>query len=210
MLIGSYMDESFDMKSGIFSVGGLLGRGVAFFELERRWEKLCRRPDINVAYFKASECERGSKQFARFVATPEKPTPAEQLKLGSISLEFLHTIATGSFDKSYLIAAGIGIVQDDFYDVTRKDPRARAILGNSPYRLAYDFAMIQAAWAMKELGKEYIVSFVCDENEEHGQLAHEAFRRLRDQNPSASQYMGTYNTADDKICLPLQAADAVV
>jgi len=44
-VIGSFMDESFDMgRSGVFAVGGLLGRGVAFFELERRWEKLRNRP----------------------------------------------------------------------------------------------------------------------------------------------------------------------
>lgn len=37
--VGSYMDESFDpTRSGIFAVGGILGRGVAIFELERRWE----------------------------------------------------------------------------------------------------------------------------------------------------------------------------
>jgi len=54
MIIGSYMDESFDSKqSGVFVVGGLLGQGVPFFELERRWEALRKRPDIDIQYFKA-------------------------------------------------------------------------------------------------------------------------------------------------------------
>ena len=36
VLIAAYLDESFDMaKAGVFIVGGLMGRGVAVFELER-------------------------------------------------------------------------------------------------------------------------------------------------------------------------------
>jgi hypothetical protein len=39
VMLGSCMDESFNpTQSGIFAVGGILGRGVAIFELERRWE----------------------------------------------------------------------------------------------------------------------------------------------------------------------------
>lgn len=88
------MDESFDPKqSGTFVVGGLLGRGLPFFELERRWEALLKRPDIDIEFFKASQCERGSGQFAKFVADPDNITPDERTKLDSISHEFLSLIA---------------------------------------------------------------------------------------------------------------------
>lgn len=90
---------------------------------------------------------------------------------------------------------------------------ARAILGKSPYRLAYDFAMINCAWAMKELGDGgtgYGVLFVCDEHEEHSALAQEAFKNLKEKNPNAAKYMGTFSSADEKKCVPLQAADAAV
>jgi hypothetical protein len=44
-LIASYMDESFDRKDeGVFVVGGILGKGVPLFELDRRWEMLRKRP----------------------------------------------------------------------------------------------------------------------------------------------------------------------
>jgi hypothetical protein len=44
MMFGCYLDESFDMKrSGFYVVGGLIGRGVALFELERSWEALLRQ-----------------------------------------------------------------------------------------------------------------------------------------------------------------------
>jgi len=66
------MDESFDYKqTGTFVVGGILGRGVPIFELERGWEKLLKRPDIDIAYFKASECNNGLGQFAKFVSDPK-------------------------------------------------------------------------------------------------------------------------------------------
>jgi len=212
MVIGSYMDESFDLKpSDLFVVGGLLGRGVPFFELERRWEALRKRPDVDIQYFKASECERGSGQFAKFVADPTKITAEERAKLDSISHEFLSLIAKPvPFDsRAYICAHGVGIVQDDFYDVI-KDSEARAILGGNPYRLAYDFAMIQCAWTMKQLGDGYAVSFVCDEHERYSPLAYDAYRNLKQTNPTAAHYMTTFTSADDRKCEPLQAADAAV
>jgi hypothetical protein len=127
-------------------------------------------------------------------------------------------------NKSYLCIQGVGVVQEDFYEVI-KDANALAILGRSPYRLAYDFAMIQCAWAMKELEKAFKtdklrtmdvssskepVSFVCDKDEEHSSLAHEAYLGLKKTNPSAAEYMASFSAEDDKTCEPLQAADAAV
>jgi len=102
---------------------------------------------------------------------------------------------------------------------------AHAILGKSPYRGAHDFAMMQCAWAMKELEKvvkadklrtmdtsssKEPVSFVCDENEEHSALGHEVYLNLRTSNPVAAEYMASFSFEDDETCEPLQAADAAV
>jgi hypothetical protein len=81
-MIAAYLDESFDMgKSGIFAVGGIVGRGIPLFELDRRWELLLHRPDIDIAYYKASECESGTGQFAKFVKQERNPTLEERLRL---------------------------------------------------------------------------------------------------------------------------------
>lgn len=202
------MDESFDMKqSGIFAVGGLLGRGVAIFELERRWEAARKRLRVNC--FKASQCERGTGPFSQFVADKDNITPAERARLDSISHDFLKTIVDPNHYGNHLIIAGVGIVQADFYGVIR-DANAYAILGDSPFRLAYDLAMIQCAWAMKELGKGDKVSFVCDEHEEYSPLASLAYANLKNTNPNAAAHMAAFTSADDRECDPLQAADAVV
>jgi hypothetical protein len=208
------MDESFDPKHqgkyrGFFVVAGMLGRDAAIFELERRWEQLLKRHRL--AYFKASECENGRKQFARFVRDPKNITADERNTLDSISLEFLGLIANPvAFDPThYLCFFGAGILQEDFYDVI-KDDRARAILGDSPYRLAYDFAFIQSARLMKELGEGWGVSFVCDEHEVYSPLAGEAYRNLTDTNPQAAAYMLSFRSIDEKMCPAVQAADAGV
>jgi hypothetical protein len=216
----SYMDESCDDSgTGVFAVGGLLTRGVPSFELERKWEKLRKRPDIDISYFKASECKNGRGEFAKFVAAPGSPSPTEHQKLDSISREFLSLIPK----EEYIVVHGVGILQTDFYDVIQ-ETNACAILGVNPYRLAYDFAMIQCAWAMKQLEQEIkrdkenvafggwwreCVSFVCDEHEQHSRLADEAFCNLKLTNPNAAEYMGTFESADDKRVEVLQAADAV-
>jgi len=224
-LITSHMDESFDKGSdGVFVVGGFLGRGVPVFELERNWKKLLERPDINIAYFKASECNSGDGEFRKFVADPRNITPEERLKLDSIHQEFLNLIKNPVpfDDRCWLLVLGLGVVQKDFYDVIQ-DAKAKAILGSSPYRLAYDFAMIQSAWTMKQLEQSLEedrlkrfgdkpsrvhVSFFCDEHQEHGPFAEQAYRNLKKTNPNAAKYMASFSMGDDKIFPSLQAADA--
>jgi hypothetical protein len=213
MMIGSYMDESSDTRPrGTFVVGGILGRGVPLFELEQRWEKLRKRPDIDIEYFKASECQNGWGDFAKFVRDPRNVTPEERQKLDLISHEFLNLIAHPvPFDtRSYICVQGVGIVQEDFYEVI-KEVNARAILGDSPYRLAYDFAMIQCAWAMKELGngdEGSVVYFTCDEDQEHSSVAEKEYRRLKETNPNAAKFMSGFCREDEKKCELLQTADA--
>jgi hypothetical protein len=220
-MITSYLDESFDRaNTGTFVVGGVMGRGPALFELERKWKKLRERPDIEIVYFKASECQRGTGEFAKFVADHKKITSAEIDKLRAIGSEFLELIPR----EGYIVIHGAGVVQSDFYDVI-KDTRSREILGDSPYRLAYDLAMVQCAWAMKQVeaavsddkrqhfsesSSRVHVSFVCDKHEEHTQDAREAFRALKAANPEAATYFATFSSEDDKDAEVLQAADAVV
>jgi hypothetical protein len=209
------MDESFDKQpSGLFAVGGILGRGVPLFELERGWDKLLKHPEIDIQYFKASDCQSGTGEFAKFVVDPANITPSERSRLDSISHKFLRLIGHPvPFDpRSFLCVQGTAIVQADFYDII-KDPNARAILGKSPYRLAYDLAMIQCAWVMKELGDGepgHCVSFDCDKDEEHSPVAEQAYKNLKETNPTAGEYMGSFSSVDEKKCLPVQAADAAV
>lgn len=208
----------------MFVVGGFLGKGVPVFELERNWAKLLKRPDIDIAYFKASECNGGTGEFSKFVKDPKNITLGERSKLDSINQEFLRLIANPvRFDpKPYLCALGLGIVQKDFYEVVQ-DANAKAILGTSPYRLTYDLAMIQSAWAMKQLERSLkadrdrifsdapsrtYVSFFCDEHQEHGPVAEKAYYNLKRHNPNAAQYMASFSMGDDKIYPSLQAADA--
>lgn len=210
----SYMDESFDPKQGgkprgFFVVAGLMGRGVPFFALECLWEKLLVKYGLD--YFKASECENGWKQFKKLVKDPRNISPAERVTLDGISLEFINAITNpSSFDpQHYLTACGIGVLQEDFYEVI-KDPKALAVLGDNPYRLAYDLSFVASAWLMKQLGEGWGVSIVCDEHEIYSPLAPEAYRNLKATNPEAAEYLLPFSTIDEKKCAPVQAADAVV
>jgi hypothetical protein len=167
----SYLDESFDMKSaGLFAVGGLIGQGPALFELDRKWEKLCKRHGIG--YFKASECEHGRGEFKKYVKIQGTPRPEEKKALNAFSEQFIRLILA-----EQVVCHGITVNQSEFYDAI-KDPANKAILRDSPYRLAYDLAMVQCAWMMKTLQKDLSetsllgtriknphVSFVCDEHE---------------------------------------------
>lgn len=214
------MDESCDDgPSGIFVVGGLVARGVPLFELERKWEKLRKRPDIDIGYFKAVECKNGRGEFKKFVTTPGHLTKAEHDKLDRISREFLSLITK----EKYIICQGVGVPQSDFYHVIQ-DPKARAVLGDNPYRLAYDFAIIQCAWMMKQLEQDVktktenvafggwsreIVSYAFDKHQQYSNRTVQAYESLKLANPVAAQYTGTLESKDDKEVQVLQAADAI-
>jgi hypothetical protein len=211
----SYLDESFDTaKTGLFAVGGLIAQGVALFELERKWDALCKK--YGIAYFRASDCKFGEGPFAKFVKREGEPTPDEMKELNQIILEFVQLIVN-----EQVVGHGIIIDQDAFYKLI-KEPNARSILGAEPYRLAFDFAMVQCAWMMKALQldlkktslfgtriKRPHVSFVCDEHEIYSPSANAAYRDLKAKNPEAEQYMASFSSADDKKMAVLQAADAL-
>ena len=208
------MDESFDPKRagqarGFFVVAGLMGRGWAIFELERNWEQLLGKHGLQ--YFKASECELGKKQFGRFVKDAKNISPTERKLLDEISLEFVNTIPhpVKLDTQRYLAASGVAILQEDFYEVI-KDAHAREVLGENPYRLAYDIAFVASAWLMKQLGDGWGVSIVADEHEIYSPLAPEAYRNLKETNPEAAEYLLSFTSKDEKKCAPVQAADAVV
>jgi Protein of unknown function (DUF3800) len=211
----SYLDESFDSeKTGLFAVGGLIAQGVALFELERKWDALCKKYDV--AYFRASDCKFGLGPFAKFVKHEGKPTLEEMKSLNQIMLEFVQLIVN-----EQTVGHGIIVDQDAFYELI-KDSKARSILRDEPYRLAFDLAMVQCAWMMKALQldlketspfgtriKRPHVSFVCDEHEIYSPSANAAYRDLKAKNPEAEQYMASFSSADDKKTAVLQAADAL-
>jgi hypothetical protein len=216
--MGAYLDESFDPKPrGIFAVGGILGRGIATFELDRKWEALLQRADIDIEYFKASECELGTGQFRKFVKEDRHPTPEEYKKLQAISREFISL-----FSNERVVAFGIGVIQPDFYEVIQEE-HTRSILGDDPFQLAYDLAIVQCAWVMQHLEKNNIakaqpwqkvkseyISILRDEHERFAPLSQPRYLKLKEKNPQAAKYLGTHTIGDDKKIFTLQAADAAI
>lgn len=218
--MGAYLDESADPKPrGFFAVGGIVGRGIATFELDRAWDSLLHRPDIDIEYFKASDCELGTGQFRKFVKEERNPTPEEYKKLQAISHEF---ISLFSDERARVVAYGIGVIQSDFYDVIQ-DSYARSILGEDPFQLAYDLAIVQAAWIMKELERRQLaeaepwqkvrrdyISILRDDHQRYAPLAQARYMNLKSKNPEADKYLGTHSIGDDKKICTLQAADAAI
>jgi hypothetical protein len=207
-LIGCYLDESVDPKKkglhqGLFTVGGILGQCPTIFELDRKWEQLRTRPDIALSYFKASECQLAKKQFRKFVSDPKVVSDEERKRLDAIWNEFLDVLVScgpiGIF--------GVGVIQEDFYEVI-KDPVAKQVLGPSPYWFAYQAAMIEAAFGMKKIRN--MAAFVCDNDEEHSEVAPDVYIELKKKNPNAACYMGPFTLDSDIGCEPLQAADAAI
>ena len=210
----SYFDESVDRVDGLFAVGGVIAKLPALFELDRKWSNLCDKHGI--AYFKAHHCEFGKGEFAKFVGKPGSPTETEKLVLREIHASFIRLIVAEE-----VFGHGITVNRKDFSEITKDNSTAQAVLTATPYRLAYDLAMVQCAWMMKRVKEKCeedspfgrvehpCVSFVCDQDKEHSPLADMAYRNLKKGTPEAAQYMASFTSLDDKTTPVLQAADAM-
>lgn len=209
-MIGLYLDECVDPSfegefQGVFVTGGLLARGETIFELTRLWGQLLKRPDIDIAFFKASQFNRPTtKEFKKFAVNSKTITTAERDRLDSIWNEFLNLIV-----ELQVAAYGFGVVQNDFYEVI-KDHDAKAILGPSPFWFSCQAAIILSALEMKTGKTGQTVAVVYDKDQEHSADAQAVYCGVKKKNPESAQYLGSFTHADDIGCPPLQAADAIV
>ncbi|MFI5087424.1 MAG: DUF3800 domain-containing protein [Terriglobales bacterium] len=200
-MIGCYLDESSDnSRKGIFAVGGFLGYGNDWWNVDVKWRKLREQPDIDIEYFKASECAHGHGQFEKFRKHPAYLAPQERAQLNSIYGKFVDICRRGD-----IIGFGFGVVLHDFYEVL-SSPENCGYFPEDPYWFTYDFAMVHAATEVRKR-RGPAIAFVCDEHEKYSKIAPDVYDALKANNPLAARNMGTFTKGNDKDLQPLQCAD---
>jgi hypothetical protein len=198
------LDESADKeRRHVFVVAGYIARQREWTEIERKWQLRLEKEDdpYPMKYFKNSECQRLSGEFARFRDERKYPKPKGKIAANQIRDDLLDILKGAA-------ASGIavGVLLKD-YRAIRKNARARRVLPKDVYLTAYLEIIIQIAGDLRdEMPSTETVAFLVDDHNSAPTLVG-LYPELKRHNPLCAVWMGSIMAMDDKRSPALQAAD---
>jgi hypothetical protein len=202
-VIACYLDESSDAQGKeVLTVAGFMQHGVNWFHLELLWNRILKRSEIDIPYFRATDCLNVSGVFAKFRSNPRVASPEERERCTSIRKELLWVIK-----ECFLVGSGITIVLPDYYYVYTNNPDAKKCFNKDPFFTALHQEMVVTASGVRELYKDEKIAFVYDERKDISKKIDAAYFELKEKNPIWAKYFGSLSHMDDKTTPALQAAD---
>jgi hypothetical protein len=145
----AYLDESEDAASGVYVVGGFVGKAAAWDELEAKWRRCL---PLRITFFHATDCFTGNNQF-RGMDIPQRVALLDRL-----------TDVIASQDV-YLIGYGIDA---RIYQGLAPKAKQNEFLGNK-YAAPFGGAVEQACKAMGNIPGPQEVWKVLEQGENWGQ-----------------------------------------
>jgi hypothetical protein len=209
-MIGAYLDESTDEKAQtVFTLAAYMSMTEEWlYKFGPQWEYRLRK--YNLEYFRASECENGSGQFAQFRSHPF-PAPLaleDKLQLKQIKTDFVDLLIS----QPYLWGFGVNVLVKDLQAVVQANPLAREILSDQPYLIGYQVLLSRIGLDVKKFNdaqrpgfRRHMIAFVFDQPKKTRALAQ--YERFQIANPESSTWMASLDFADDRKLYQLQAAD---
>ena len=206
-----YLDESTDEGSLEFcyTVAGWLGADDAFLELDFKWGDFLRKNGI--AYFKASECEGGLEEFAKFRDDPEDMTRPlsgkEKGDLTAIKIQAIDAIV-GQRD---IFGLGTVLMLPDYARI-KNEFAPRLLL--TPYFLCGQLTLVAAgfmmnAWNDPNPQLSALLRPIFDSHEIYSGRAKEVFDSFKEKNPRSSACMLPPHYESDLEYRALQVADVL-
>src|SRR6267142_830727 len=198
------LDESADReRKHVFVVAGYLARQREWTEIERQWMLRLERENNPqpMKYFKSSECQRLTGEFARFRDKHKYPPPQGRIAANNVRDDLL-----GIMKSSRAVGFSVGVLLKDYRSI-RRNARAKKVLPADPYLETYFQSMIQIAGDLiDEMPKTETVAFLCDSHNLAAKLLTH-YPDLKKYNPLCAEWMGTLTPMDDKDSPALQAGD---
>lgn len=211
VMTGAYFDES--ESEGCFSVAGYLGSYRTWVHLDWLWQDLLTKWRLD--YFKASECNNGTKQFAQYRDDPSLPQKRlkdhEHAKLREIMTDFV-----GAVCKVHDELCGIGavVVLDDFNRLVSESDKARRLFTTKPYYLCMQLCLVAAAIPIRNMrcrtrsGDDWVRP-IFDSHREFSKHTVALFAKFSKKNPESAKVLMQPAYKDDVDVRPLQVADLV-
>jgi hypothetical protein len=196
------MDESSDeTKKKVFAVGALIGSDVQWAWLEEQWNRVLVRAGI--AYFRTADCTGVDGQFLKFRKDATKQTQEEQASALEIRNELIDIIID-----SRLSGIGVAVDMPAFHRIA-DTPQKLEAFGGDPYYHCYITTMTEIGVLLKNDLPEDYSAFGFDETEEHRDELIAVYKDFKHKNPDLASRMTTLAPFDDRLFIPIQAADIV-
>lgn len=191
VLTGYFDDSGSEQKGPVFVLAGYMSVREVWEQFSCEW-LACLRQNPPLEYFKMKEAKRLQDAFQGWA--PE----VRDARVSALTECILNQpIMTGMVFVLYW---------DDFRRAAAEHPE---VTDNHPYDMLFHGIMNIATSLSVEKGLNHQIDFVFDEQGTVGERAILTYRHIRAMLPSAQveKVIGSPRLADDKVVLPLQAAD---
>lgn len=201
MVYDCFLDDSKDAKqSQLFVSAGFFGTRVDWSSLRKAWSKVL--DDKGVGYFKSSEYNHLTDQFARF-RTKAYPPPTGRDAAKEIKLALQQIVK----DHPFIRGIAVSIVVPEYERICSR-PEATGVFGGDPYHRALESIMFETVKIIRARPGHNMVAFVHDDESDFETL-HALYRGFRKKNPKTAKFIGGFMPLSDKDHPPLQMADMI-
>ncbi len=197
-MLACYMDDSADAsQKTVFSVGGFVGDSSDWFDVERFWERRLRLEGLD--YFRTWECINLEGEFKTKLVDRHGLTTARVIADAALADSKL-LLAT-----SKIYAFCLGVLMDDYRKVAA-EPDGQIVLNKDPYIFAHHLLIGVVLEELTMFPGCEIMAFVYDEHSK-ASLLQGSWAGFKESNPTLGRHAGTLAPLDDKLHIPVQAAD---
>lgn len=202
VILRTSMDESVDgLAKEVFAVGALVGSEVKWGWLHDEWLKILNREGLG--YFRTADCVGVDGEFLKYRSDPSVVTDSERAAALSIRNELIDVIIGSRL-------SGVGVAVDLVaYGRIVDTPTKQEAFGDTPYYHCYLKAITLVGDVFKNHLPKDFTAFGFDEHEEFAPFLVAAYPVFKQKNPDIAPYMTTLAPFDDRVFIPIQAADLI-
>ena len=199
MIAAMFMDDSKDSKQEVVVVSaGLMGNQDQWDLIRKRWNDRLRKD--NLAYFKNSECVNLQGEFHKF-------RDIGPLSVGKAHAQLIREDLKFIIRSVGVVGAAVAIAMPDWNQLAEL-PGSYGFFARDPYETAFQSLMFESIKDLRRIPGRNMMRFFHDEGDDFERL-HFTFKDFKKKNPKIAKYMGGFESLDDKVHPPLQAADLI-
>jgi hypothetical protein len=206
----AYFDESDDNERA-YAMGGFIGNQFDCIHLDWAWrEQILDAYDLK--YFKASELNSGTGEFAKFRDDPNCLRTPFSKRESDLFREIKVKTVDLFLNAEFLVGFGVVLLLPDYYRL-RDELATNSLALPEPYFLCAGICMMEAGFAMNHFNAgepksqlDYL-SPTFDSHKEYSRKANMMFEQFRARNPICAQLLLPPHYEDDQDYVVLQVAD---
>jgi hypothetical protein len=209
----AYFDESDDNERA-YAMGGFIGNQFGCLHLDWAWrDQILDAYDLK--YFKASELNSGTGEFAKFRDDPTRLRIPFSKRESDLFREIKVKTVDLFLDAEFLVGFGVVLLLQDYYRL-RDELAKKGLALPEPYFFCASICMMETGFAINHVNEgepksqQGYVRPTFDSHKEYSGRANRMFEQFKERNPICSQSLLPPHYEDDQDYIVLQVADNLV